>query len=95
LLKPTGPALGLSHNSEFTSRNIQLSNGDLVVIYTDGIIEARNENNEEFGLDRLKWFVKLNKSKSPKEFLIDFRNAFKEFAKYIQDDITMIVIKVI
>jgi len=95
LLKPTGPALGLSHNSEFSLRNIQLSDGDLIVAYTDGIIEAKNELNEEFGLERLGWFVKVNKSKSPKEFLIDFRNAFKEFAKYIQDDMTMIVIKVV
>jgi sigma-B regulation protein RsbU (phosphoserine phosphatase) len=94
LLNPTGPALGLSHTAEFTSRNIQLNYGDLIVAYTDGIIEARNENNEEFGLDRLIWFVKLNKSKSAKEFLSDFRKSFKDFAKFIHDDITMLVLKV-
>lgn len=94
LLNPTGPALGLSHTAEFTSRDIQLNHGDLIIAYTDGIIEARNGNNEEFGLDRLKWFVKLNNNKSAKEFLNDFRKSFKDFAKYIQDDMTMIVIKV-
>jgi sigma-B regulation protein RsbU (phosphoserine phosphatase) len=95
LLKPTGPAIGLSNTAEFTSRDIQLNYGDLIIAYTDGIIEARNEKNEEFGLDRLEWFVKMNKTKSAKDFLTDFRKSFKEFAKHIQDDITMMVIKVI
>ena len=79
---------------QFLPYDIQLNDGDLIVLYTDGIIEAKNEVKEEFGLERLEWFVKMNKSKSPKDFLVDFRNSFKEFAKYIQDDITMVVIKV-
>ncbi len=95
LLNPTGPALGLTHNAEFTSRDVQLNYGDLIIAYTDGIIEARNEMNEEFGLERLEWFVKLNKSKSAKEFLTDFRMSFKEFAKNIHDDITLLVLKVL
>ncbi|MDH3267984.1 MAG: serine/threonine-protein phosphatase [Ignavibacteria bacterium] len=95
LLKPTGPAIGLSHTAEFSSKTIQLNSGDLVVIYTDGIIEARDENNEEFGQQRLENFVKENKNKSAKEFLSDFRKSFKEFTKNIQDDITLLVLKVL
>ena len=95
LLKPTGPAIGLSHTAEFSSKNIQLNSGDLIVIYTDGIVEARDENNEEFGQQRLENFVKENKDKSAKEFLSDFRKLFEEFTKCIRDDITILVLKVL
>ena len=95
LLKPTGPAIGLSHTAEFSSKNIQLNSGDLIVIYTDGIVEARDENNEEYGQQRLENFVKENKDKSAKEFLSDFRKSFEEFTKYIQDDITILALKVL
>lgn len=95
LLKPTGPAIGLSHTAEFSSKNIQLNSGDLIVIYTDGIVEARDDNSEEFGQQRLENFVKENKDKSAKEFLSDFRKSFKEFTKNIQDDITILVLKVL
>jgi phosphoserine phosphatase RsbU/P len=95
LLKPTGPAIGLSHTSEFSSINIQLHSEDLIVIYTDGIVEARDEHNEEFGQKRLENFVKENKDKSAKEFLNDFKRAFKEFTKHIQDDVTILALKVL
>jgi sigma-B regulation protein RsbU (phosphoserine phosphatase) len=106
LLKPTGPALGLSHTADFTSRNIQLNSGDLVVIYTDGIVEARDENNNEFGEKRMENFVKENKDKSANEFLVeenkdksaneflvDLRKSLKEFTRYVQDDMTLLVIR--
>jgi sigma-B regulation protein RsbU (phosphoserine phosphatase) len=94
LLKPTGPAIGLSHTAEFSSKTIQLDSGDLILLYTDGIVEARDENNKEFGQHRLENFVKENKEKSAKQFLSDFRKSFKEFTQYIQDDITLLALKV-
>jgi serine phosphatase RsbU (regulator of sigma subunit) len=81
LLKPTGPALGLSHTADFSSQKIQLNSGDLIVIYTDGIVEARGENNEEFGEQRMGNFVQENKH--------------KEFTRYVQDDMTLLVIKML
>jgi sigma-B regulation protein RsbU (phosphoserine phosphatase) len=95
LLKPTGPALGLSHTADFSSKKVQLNSGDLVVIYTDGIVEARDENNEEFGEHRIENFVETNKDKSANEFLIDLRKSQKEFTRYVQDDMTLLVIKVL
>jgi len=94
LLKPTGPALGLSHTADFSSKKVKLNSGDLVVIYTDGIVEARDENNNEFGEKRMGNFVKENKDKSANEFLVDLRKSLKEFTRYVQDDMTLLVIKV-
>jgi serine phosphatase RsbU (regulator of sigma subunit) len=95
LLKPTGPALGLSHTADFSSQKIQLNSGDLIVIYTDGIVEARGENNEEFGERRMGNFVKENKHKSASDFLKELRKSHKEFTRYVQDDMTLLVIKML
>ena len=94
LLNPTGPALGLSNTAEFTSKILQLNSGDLIFLYTDGVVEAKNERNEEFGLQRLESFVRDHHSKSAKEFLNDFKKLLKDFTKYIQDDLTLLIIKV-
>jgi sigma-B regulation protein RsbU (phosphoserine phosphatase) len=94
LLRPTGPAIGLSHTSEFSSKRIQLDSGDLILIYTDGIVEARDEHSEEFGQKRIENFIKENNFKSAKDFLNDFKETFKKFTKHIQDDITLLILKV-
>jgi serine phosphatase RsbU (regulator of sigma subunit) len=70
-----------------------LNSGDLIVIYTDGIVEARGENNEEFGEQRMGNFVQENKDKSANEFLVDLRKSLKEFTRYVQDDMTLLVIR--
>jgi sigma-B regulation protein RsbU (phosphoserine phosphatase) len=36
---------------------LSLEGGDRIVLYTDGIVEARNSSGEEFGMDRLKGMV--------------------------------------
>jgi hypothetical protein len=50
---PMGVALGLP----VVTRQQQLEPGDRVVLYTDGIIEARNEKGEEFGLQRFTDYI--------------------------------------
>ncbi len=48
-----GPALGLLPESKYEAGSIQLNSGDELFFYTDGLIEACNENDEEFGESRL------------------------------------------
>jgi len=57
LLNPRGIGLGLSNSSVFdralTLESIDLSPGDILIFYSDGITEAMNAQNEEFGIERL------------------------------------------
>lgn len=53
LLGATGPPLGLLPGAAYGEAGCALAPGDAVVLYTDGITEAANEDGEEFGLDRL------------------------------------------
>jgi serine phosphatase RsbU (regulator of sigma subunit) len=52
-LESSGPMLGFMPGSDFVSVESELAPGDLVLLYTDGVIEAPNADGEEFGEDRL------------------------------------------
>ena len=74
---------------------IQFDKGDLLVIFSDGITEAMNAEEEEFEEERLLELLLKNKSKNP-EVLIDLIiNEVNNFAagQPQMDDMTIIVIK--
>ena len=52
-LAATGLPLGLLPAVSYTARETHLAPGDLLLLYTDGIVEATNPEDEEYGLDRL------------------------------------------
>jgi serine phosphatase RsbU (regulator of sigma subunit) len=63
ILKISGISLGVTPNARYEKKEIRLSPGESVIFYTDGIIEARNENMELFGNERLADFI--NNAKGP------------------------------
>jgi sigma-B regulation protein RsbU (phosphoserine phosphatase) len=52
-LGPTAPVVGLIEGWRGEARDACLDPGDLLVVYSDGVTEARGDNEEEFGDDRL------------------------------------------
>lgn len=94
-LNPTGPAIGLLHQPEFTTETVKLSSGDMILLYTDGLVEARDSAGEEFGEKRLSDFLTANASKSADDFLAGLRDQVKCFAGTgFHDDITIMVIRI-
>ena len=96
-LKPTGAAIGLVEDYEFRLESIQLMEGDSLVLYTDGIIEALNpQGNEQFGYDRLLEVVHQNEASSANELNQSIRRTLNDFTqgKVLEDDVTIIVCKV-
>src|SRR5579863_8313510 len=53
LLEATGSVVGLLQNIEFEERSLTLSPGDVLIAYTDGISEALNSAEEEWGEERM------------------------------------------
>jgi sigma-B regulation protein RsbU (phosphoserine phosphatase) len=53
LLQPTGPAVGMSADSTFCLGYATMSVGDTLFLYTDGVVEARADSGDRFGMDRL------------------------------------------
>lgn len=77
-------------------KEIQLEVGDCLVLYTDGITEAKNKTGQMYGLERLKKSVKKNGYKPSVGTIFDgLTKDFSDFVEeYVQiDDITMIVIR--
>jgi sigma-B regulation protein RsbU (phosphoserine phosphatase) len=94
LLKPTGPAIGLITESDYGLNSVKLEEGDILLLYTDGATESRNEENEEFGIDRLISLVKNSAEKNADKLLSDIREKIKSFTfGETFDDITLLVVK--
>jgi serine phosphatase RsbU (regulator of sigma subunit) len=77
-------------------KQIPLAIGDCIVLYTDGITEAKNKTGQMYGLDRLVKSLKRNGYKPSVDSIFDgLTKDFSDFVEeYVQiDDITMIVIK--
>src|SRR6185436_14694845 len=53
-LAATGPPLGLFSVAPYSAEKTALAPGDLLVLYTDGFIEAENPDGEQYGEERLK-----------------------------------------
>ena len=92
-MEKTGPAIGLIRNAQFKSEVIKINQGDLLLLYTDGLVESRNGNSEEFGEDRLASFLTANHHKSANDFVKDLRDDAANFAKKFQDDLSLIAVK--
>ena len=96
-LKPTGAAIGLIKDYFFKQDNVQLMEGDTLLLYTDGIVEALNpQGDDQFGYDRLAEIVQQNKGLPANELTQKIRQALNDFTQgnLPADDITMIVCKV-
>ncbi|GAB1355249.1 MAG TPA: SpoIIE family protein phosphatase [Candidatus Rifleibacterium sp.] len=87
-----GLPLGILEDYEYGSKNFQLVAGDLLLLYTDGVTEARNSDDEEFGDFGLKRFLARVRGKNPAQDLLD---AVEEFAYLAtqHDDITAVTIE--
>lgn len=91
-----GLAIGAMPNSKYKDTEITLKKGDSVFVYTDGVAEATDANNELFGTDRtLEALNAIRAGASQKEILAGVRSAVDVFVKEAPqfDDLTMLGLK--
>ncbi len=96
-LKGEGVALGIDDTWQYKENIISnLSPGQVVVLYTDGIWEARDSHGQRFGKERLYRIIQENAHRSSLEILDLSINEFHQFQKGVthQDDATLIIVKV-
>jgi len=95
-LNPTGPALGLVPSTEYDTDDVNVESGDLLLLYTDGLVEVRNESGEEFGRDRLATFIETHGDASARDVLSGLRETASSFSNgQWGDDVTILAIKVV
>jgi len=94
-LESGGPALGLFEEPGYEQSEVQLAGGDRLLLFTDGVTEAVNAADEEYGEDRLADLVRENRGQSAHELEIAIMDAVHRFsAGKITDDATLIVVAV-
>jgi serine phosphatase RsbU (regulator of sigma subunit) len=97
--KDKGIALGMVRNKSYSNfiqtYEFEYKPGDIMVLYTDGITEAKNKKNEEFGYDRLAATlleVKTLPAKQIESLLVSRLYDFSE-TRNINDDYTTMIVK--
>ena len=91
-----GMALGMFENSKYEERPLGVGPGEIIVFYTDGVTEAKNDDQEEFGTRRLKQVIDDSHQFGARQIRENIYEAVKKFTgiSHQEDDLTMIVAKV-
>ena len=95
-LNATGPLLGPAPNAKFETDHINFRSGDVLLIYTDGVVEAANDKFEFYGEERLAKIFMQSLDKTPKEIALLILEDIIKFStseSQYQDDKTIVVIK--
>lgn len=93
-LDSTGPVLGLTEPWTCEIGECQLSSGDTLAVYTDGVTEAFNDRGEEFGEERLAEALARHCRLPARELFAAIADEIKQFNPDQQsDDLTLMVAK--
>jgi sigma-B regulation protein RsbU (phosphoserine phosphatase) len=95
ILDVGGLPLGIRSPGYYETASLELQPGDALIFYTDGVVEAFNEENEEFGEDRWRAFIRSLAVLSAQESLQFLMKAVDVFvgATRQADDITCLVFR--
>ena len=95
-LEPTGAPVGLFPDATWQEEVIQLHPGDLVLAYTDGVIEAASPSGQEWGIDGLLRAARTHKIQSADLLVRSILDSMDGFSQGVQsDDATVAVLRVI
>ncbi|HEY2932082.1 MAG TPA: SpoIIE family protein phosphatase [Acidobacteriota bacterium] len=93
-LERGGLILGL-FDAQYESETVMLEDGDLIVLFTDGLSEALNEHGEEFGEERLIEWVRHQMKQSARQVTYGLIENLRLFTKDVPlaDDVTLMAMK--
>lgn len=94
-LSEGGLLLGVIPQASFVSGSVVLDIGDVLLAYSDGVLEARNCADQEFGLERLEAQLRRARSGSAHAVLFSVLAAVQDFAGACQqaDDMSLVVVR--
>jgi len=99
-LEINGLGLGILRNKQYENHVEEITYdylpGDILVLFTDGIVEAQNEKSIQFGFENIKNLVETNSHQKPREIqtiIIDSLHAFVGGDGMIDDDYSLMVVK--
>ncbi len=96
LLEAGGPVVGLFPAGRYQQDSIVLEKGDLLILYTDGMSEAENPREDEWGEEALITAARACRDLAPKEMIASIMRAADTFAAGApqHDDMTLVIARV-
>lgn len=94
-IDPTSLPVGAFCDEKFVTSRIEVGRGEAILLYTDGLTEARDARGEMFGSDRIKQFARGQRGKMPGALI---SNCLAELASFrvgapVGDDLTLLAIR--
>ncbi len=95
LKKKCGLFLGTFETAKYRQEVLWLERGDEILLYTDGVNEAFNVDEEEYGNDRLEAFLKKHNDLGPHMLVDSLRSDVRKWARGAEqsDDVTMVCVE--
>jgi sigma-B regulation protein RsbU (phosphoserine phosphatase) len=95
-IRVEGIPLGLLEHTQYQDALVKLESGDLVAMFSDGIVEAANTKHEEFGSRRLENVLRRNSHRPPEEIIASLFDEVREYeqGRPPRDDQTIVLIRV-
>jgi sigma-B regulation protein RsbU (phosphoserine phosphatase) len=95
LLETTGMPVGLFGRAEFEEARVQMSPGDVLMLYSDGVSEAEDINEEQFGMERIVEVLRAFRDEPAAGMAVRMLERIDEFAGAApqHDDITLMLLK--
>lgn len=93
-LSSWGFPLGVRRRDPFAEHEVQFEAGDRMILYSDGFIEAVDDDGEPFGFDRFEQVIRTSGAKSAEDIRRSLLDAVKKFTRSRppEDDQTLVVI---
>lgn len=87
--------LGLLPDSEYESARVDLRQGDVLILYTDGAVEAENPAGEQYSAERLSKTVSLHLHQSASQLVETIYASVIQFRETtsLADDLTLVLLK--
>jgi sigma-B regulation protein RsbU (phosphoserine phosphatase) len=95
MLDRGGPVLGLLDFAVYETGAVVLAPGDLVIVYSDGVTEARSSSGEEYGRDRMIAVAAPRHGAEPDRLLAELLTSVNDFAgaEPQADDLTALILR--
>jgi serine phosphatase RsbU (regulator of sigma subunit) len=95
-LDADGVLLGVVKEQEFEERCCSFAAGDILLLHTDGLVDAENDSGEFFGTERLSNLLAALRNFEPEDILAAIFNELASFTENSSqsDDVSLVVIKI-
>jgi sigma-B regulation protein RsbU (phosphoserine phosphatase) len=88
-------AVGIQSGVAYHQADVRLNSGDFIVLYTDGVTEAINANEEMFGMGRLEDLLRAHCNENAAEVITAVEKTLAAYTGAVpaSDDITIVVVR--